>query len=84
METTETFLRRLAREATGREPPARLLYGVRTTGVFCVAGCPSPRPLAANVTFHDTATAARAAGLRPCRRCRPEEPSQAQASRPGA
>jgi AraC family transcriptional regulator of adaptative response/methylated-DNA-[protein]-cysteine methyltransferase len=84
METTETFLRRLAREASGREPPARLLYGVRTTGVFCVAGCPSPRPLAANVAFFEADETARAAGFRPCRRCRPEEPSQAQASRAGA
>lgn len=80
METTETFLRRLARTATGREPPARQIYGVRTTGVFCIVGCPSRRPLAANVTFFDSAELARAADLRPCRRCRPE----GQASRAGA
>lgn len=80
METTESFLRRLARDTTGQEPPPRLIYGVRTTGVFCVAGCPSPRPLAANVAFFDAADAARAAGFRPCRRCRPE----VQASRAGA
>lgn len=46
--------------------------GVRTTGVYCRPSC-AGRPLRRNVAFHDTREAARAAGLRPCLRCRPDE-----------
>ena len=50
----------------------RFFIGVRTTGVYCRPICPAPSPKPENVTFHATAAAAEAAGLRPCRRCRPE------------
>lgn len=46
--------------------------GVRTTGVYCRPSC-AGRPLRRNVAFHDSREAARAAGLRPCLRCRPDE-----------
>ncbi len=48
------------------------VYGVRTTGVYCRPGCPSRRPNRANVGFYDSPEQARAAGLRACRRCRPD------------
>ena len=48
------------------------LYAVRTTDVFCKPGCASRLPKRDNVEFFDTAPAARAAGYRPCKRCRPE------------
>jgi AraC family transcriptional regulator of adaptative response/methylated-DNA-[protein]-cysteine methyltransferase len=56
-----------------REPAAegRFLYGVMTTGVYCRPTCPSRRPLRTNVRFFAEASAAEAAGLRPCKRCQP-------------
>ena len=48
-------------------------YSVKTTGVFCRPSCSSRQPLRKNVLFHATAKAARHAGFRPCKRCRPEQ-----------
>ena len=50
----------------------RFVYAVRSTGVFCRPGCASRRPRRENVTFYRLPEAARAAGFRACRRCRPE------------
>lgn len=63
----------------GRDPGAAgtFLYGVRTTGVYCRPGCTSRLPLRKNTMFFETAEAAEAAGLRPCKRCRPTEDSSA-------
>jgi O-6-methylguanine DNA methyltransferase len=47
------------------------LTAVRTTNVFCRAGCPAPTPLAANVERFATSREALFAGYRPCLRCRP-------------
>lgn len=52
--------------------PGDFLYAVRTTGVFCKPGCASRLPRRDNVEFFDTTQAARKAGYRPCKRCRPE------------
>lgn len=48
-------------------------YAVRTTGVYCRPSCPSRRARRDNVSFHDSAEAAEAAGFRPCKRCEPRE-----------
>jgi AraC family transcriptional regulator, regulatory protein of adaptative response / methylated-DNA-[protein]-cysteine methyltransferase len=53
----------------------KFLYGVMTTGVYCRPGCASRQPLRQNTRFFQNAAAARAAGLRPCKRCRPDEAS---------
>lgn len=45
---------------------------VKTTGIYCRSICPAPTPRAGNVTYFSTASAAAAAGYRPCLRCRPE------------
>ncbi|MBB4266391.1 bifunctional DNA-binding transcriptional regulator/O6-methylguanine-DNA methyltransferase Ada [Roseospira visakhapatnamensis] len=50
-------------------------YGVTSTRIVCRPGCPSRRPARANVRFFDTVDAARTAGYRPCKRCRPDEPA---------
>jgi AraC family transcriptional regulator of adaptative response / DNA-3-methyladenine glycosylase II len=50
----------------------RFFLGVRSTGVYCRPVCPAPSPKRENVTFYPTAAAAADAGLRPCKRCRPE------------
>ncbi len=60
------------RQLIGRDPAAKFFYAVSTTGVFCRPGCASRRPLRSHVRFFASAEAARAAGFRPCRRCRPE------------
>jgi AraC family transcriptional regulator, regulatory protein of adaptative response / methylated-DNA-[protein]-cysteine methyltransferase len=48
-------------------------YGVRTTGIYCRAGCKSRRPLARNVRYFATAKDARDAGFRACKRCKPDD-----------
>jgi AraC family transcriptional regulator, regulatory protein of adaptative response / DNA-3-methyladenine glycosylase II len=49
------------------------IVGVRTTGIYCRPSCPSPVcPKPVNVTFYRTAAAAQLAGLRACKRCRPD------------
>lgn len=49
------------------------IVGVRTTGIYCRPSCPTPvHPLRKNVDFFSTAAAAQRAGLRACKRCRPD------------
>ena len=45
-------------------------YGVKTTGIFCVAGCASRLPKRENVTFLDSTKDALHAGFRACKRDR--------------
>jgi AraC family transcriptional regulator, regulatory protein of adaptative response / methylated-DNA-[protein]-cysteine methyltransferase len=52
-------------------------YGVRTTGVYCRPGCTSRLPLRRNTMFFETRAEAEAAGLRPCKRCRPTDGNSA-------
>ncbi|MEM0908884.1 MAG: bifunctional DNA-binding transcriptional regulator/O6-methylguanine-DNA methyltransferase Ada [Pseudomonadota bacterium] len=54
------------------------VFAVRTTGVYCRPSCPARQPLRQNVTFYALAKDARAAGYRPCKRCRPDEISTHQ------
>ncbi|MDT3441001.1 MULTISPECIES: AlkA N-terminal domain-containing protein [unclassified Pseudofrankia] len=49
------------------------IVGVHTTGVYCRPSCPSPVcPKPVNVTFYRISAAAQLAGLRACKRCRPD------------
>lgn len=63
----EAFARR------DRAMDGRFVVGVTTTGIYCKPSCPARRPRPENVTLHESTGAARAAGLRPCLRCRPDE-----------
>lgn len=47
---------------------------VRTTGIFCLPSCRARKPKRDHVRFFPTVMAAKKAGFRPCRRCRPELP----------
>jgi AraC family transcriptional regulator of adaptative response/methylated-DNA-[protein]-cysteine methyltransferase len=47
-------------------------YAVATTGVYCRPSCPSRLPKRTNVSFHAMSAAARAAGFRACKRCKPD------------
>ena len=51
--------------------------GVRTTGVFCRPACSAKKPREENVDFFPSIRDALVAGFRPCKRCRPMEPSGA-------
>ncbi len=51
-------------------------YGVQTTGVYCRPSCAARPALRRNVTFYPSCQAAERAGLRACKRCRPNEASQ--------
>ena len=48
---------------------------VKTTGIYCRPSCPARRPKRENVRFYDTAAEAEKAGFRPCKRCKPDQPS---------
>src|SRR5688572_1984626 len=57
--------------ARDRDSDGRFLTGVVTTGIYCLPSCTARKPLPENIRFFDSESEARAAGLRPCRRCRP-------------
>lgn len=63
---------------TSRDPAAAeaFRFAVKTTGVYCRATCPARRPRRENVAFFTTSAAAERAGYRPCKRCKPNAPSQ--------
>jgi len=51
----------------------RFFAGVRTTGIYCLPSCRARKPRPENVRFFPTCEAARAAGLRACRKCHPDD-----------
>ena len=51
----------------------RFVTGVLTTGIYCRPSCAARHPRRGNVRFLADGQAARAAGLRPCLRCRPDD-----------
>src|SRR4051812_13674010 len=50
----------------------KFLIGVRTTGIYCLPSCPTHPPKPENVTLYRGEAEAKAAGLRACKRCRPD------------
>jgi AraC family transcriptional regulator of adaptative response/methylated-DNA-[protein]-cysteine methyltransferase len=60
-----------------RGADGQFVYSVRTTGVYCRPSCPARSARPENVAFHAGAAQAEAAGFRPCRRCKPDQPSPA-------
>jgi AraC family transcriptional regulator, regulatory protein of adaptative response / methylated-DNA-[protein]-cysteine methyltransferase len=53
-------------------------FSVRSTGVYCRPSCAARRARRENVAFHASPEEAERAGFRPCKRCRPNEPSRAE------
>jgi AraC family transcriptional regulator of adaptative response/methylated-DNA-[protein]-cysteine methyltransferase len=47
------------------------VYGVRSTGIYCLPSCPSRKPRREQVEFFSRTDAAERAGFRACRRCHP-------------
>ncbi|GAB4194171.1 MAG: bifunctional DNA-binding transcriptional regulator/O6-methylguanine-DNA methyltransferase Ada [Thalassobaculales bacterium] len=58
--------------ARDKSAEGRFVMAVRTTGIFCKPGCPARLPKRENVIFFATPAEARAAGFRPCLRCKPD------------
>lgn len=63
--------------ARDRNADDTFLYSVKTTGVYCRPSCAARLPRPQNVRFHATCEEAEQAGFRPCKRCRPDQPSLA-------
>ncbi|MBY6264478.1 bifunctional DNA-binding transcriptional regulator/O6-methylguanine-DNA methyltransferase Ada [Azospirillum sp. 412522] len=66
-------------EALRRRDPAadgRFVYAVRSTGVYCRPSCAARPARPENVLFYANNAEAEQAGFRPCKRCRPDGPSQ--------
>jgi len=53
----------------------KFYYSVVTTGVYCRPSCAARLARPQNVRFHASCTAAEQAGFRPCKRCKPNQPS---------
>ena len=49
----------------------KFILGVMTTGIYCLPSCAARPPRPENVRLFTTETEAKAAGLRACKRCRP-------------
>lgn len=58
----------------------RFVTGVVSTGIYCRPSCAARHPARANVRFFADGVAARAAGLRACLRCRPDEVARDEAA----
>jgi len=63
-----------------RDPKAdgKFFYSVKTTGVYCRPSCAARTARPENVAFYPTAADAERAGFRPCKRCKPDQPSLAE------
>lgn len=72
---TENDPRWAAVVARDRSADGTFYYSVRTTGVYCRPSCAARVANPRNVTFHNTPADAEQAGFRPCKRCKPDEPS---------
>lgn len=56
-----------------RVADGQFVTGVLTTGIYCRPSCAARHPARANVRFFADGAAARGAGLRPCKRCLPDD-----------
>lgn len=62
--------------ARDRSFDGRFVTGVLSTGIYCRPSCAARHPRRENVRFFADGAVARAAGLRPCKRCSPDEVSR--------
>lgn len=51
----------------------RFFTGVLTTGIYCLPSCKARKPKLENIRFFPSCEAARAAGLRACKKCHPDD-----------
>ena len=69
----EAWLAVLARD---RSSDGRFVTGVLSTGIYCRPSCAARHPRRENVRFFADGGLARQAGLRPCKRCSPDDVSR--------
>ena len=62
-------------QARDASADGQFFYSVKTTGVYCRPSCAARPARPENVDFHLSTADAEAAGFRPCKRCKPEQPS---------
>ena len=72
---TQADPRWAAVQARDAHADGSFFYSVKTTGVYCRPSCAARPARPENVAFHATAADAERAGFRPCKRCKPEQPS---------
>ena len=70
LSTAHMYARVLASDASCN---GRFFTGVLTTGIYCLPSCKARKPKPKNVRFFPTCEAARAAGLRACKKCHPDD-----------
>ncbi len=70
MNPTQLYARVLAGDTSDN---GRFFFGVTTTGIYCLPSCKARKPKPENTRFFPTAEAARAAGLRACKKCHPDD-----------
>ncbi|KUO50402.1 MAG: 6-O-methylguanine DNA methyltransferase [Sphingomonadales bacterium BRH_c3] len=58
----------------------RFVTGVLSTGIYCRPSCAARHPARGNVRFFATGSEARAAGLRACKRCLPDDVARDEAA----
>lgn len=51
----------------------KFFVGVTSTGIYCLPSCKARKPKRDNTRFFPTAEAARATGLRACKKCHPDD-----------
>ncbi len=76
--STEQDPRWQAVVARDRSFDDQFVYSVKSTGIYCRPSCAARLAKPENVRFHATCDEAEAAGFRPCKRCKPNEPSLSQ------
>jgi len=57
------------------EADGTFYYSVESTGVYCRPSCAARLARPENIRFHKTCEDAETAGFRPCKRCKPNQPS---------
>jgi AraC family transcriptional regulator of adaptative response/methylated-DNA-[protein]-cysteine methyltransferase len=62
-------------QARDRSFDGKFYYSVATTGVYCRPSCGARLAKRENVAFHASCRDAEVKGFRPCKRCKPNEPS---------
>jgi AraC family transcriptional regulator of adaptative response/methylated-DNA-[protein]-cysteine methyltransferase len=74
---TKSDARWAAVVARSAEADGTFYYSVKTTGVYCRPSCAARLAKPEHVQFHATCEDAERAGFRPCKRCKPDQPSLA-------
>ena len=70
MNRSTMYARVLASDASYN---GRFFFGVTSTGIYCLPGCKARKPKLEHVKFFPTCEAAQISGLRPCRKCHPND-----------